>query len=197
LASFTATYFSRRVHSLIVPVPCQVSPSCLFGSLAGNAGRVDTQGIELEPSLRPWRDFRLSGNFTFLDETHRSSSPTIRPERVPKHAAAAIAQYEHTDMLRYGDKVNASLVYTFIGDRDDVDQTGAIRSHVGYHVFDAVLSYAAGITLGAVRDEEFYVRVQNLFDRNYSQNFGFKSPPINFVAGVKLDFGAAPAAPVK
>ena len=197
LASFTATYFSRRVHNLIVPVPCPFSPTCPFDTLAGNAGRVDTQGVELEPSLGPWRGFQLSGNFTLLDETHRSSSSTIRPERVPKKSASAIAQYEHAGMFRYGDKVNANLVYTFIGDRDDVDQTGTIRSHVGYHVFDAVLSYATGITLGAVHDEEFYVRVQNLFDRNYSQNFGFKSPPINFVAGVKLNFGAAQTAAVK
>jgi outer membrane receptor protein involved in Fe transport len=31
-------------------------------------------------------------------------------------------------------------------------------------------------------------RVQNLFDRNYSETFGFRSPPVNFLAGVKLDF---------
>ena len=190
LASFTATYFSRRVQSLIVPVPC---PSCLFGSQAGNAGRVDTQGIELEPSVRVWRDLRLGGNFTMLDGTHRSSSHNIRPLRVPKHSASAVAQYEHAGIFSHSDKIRTNLVYTFVGDRDDVDQMAAIRNHVGYHVFDAVVSYAPGIEWGTVRNEEFYVRIQNLFDRNYSQNFGFKSPPINFVGGIKLDF-AGPSA---
>jgi hypothetical protein len=32
------------------------------------------------------------------------------------------------------------------------------------------------------------VRLQNIFDRNYADAFGFKSPPINFVGGVKLEF---------
>jgi hypothetical protein len=30
--------------------------------------------------------------------------------------------------------------------------------------------------------------VSNLMDRRYSEAFGFRSPPINFLAGVKLDF---------
>ena len=193
LASFTATYFSRRVHSLVVPVPCPVSPTCPFGSLAGNAGRVDTQGIELEPSVRVWQDLRLGGNFTMLDGTHRSASHNIRPLRVPKHSASAVAQYEHAGLFRNSDKLRANLIYTFVGDRDDVDQMAAIRNHVGYHVFDAVVSYAPGIQWRSVGNEEIYVRIQNLFDRNYSQNFGFKSPPINFVGGIKLDF-AGPSA---
>jgi len=36
--------------------------------------------------------------------------------------------------------------------------------------------------------EEAFVRIQNLFDRNYSQAFGFPAPPINFEAGIKLGF---------
>ncbi|MBV8774872.1 MAG: TonB-dependent receptor, partial [Deltaproteobacteria bacterium] len=42
IASLTTTYFSRRVHHLIVTVPCQVGPGCEFGATAGNTGRVDT-----------------------------------------------------------------------------------------------------------------------------------------------------------
>jgi outer membrane receptor protein involved in Fe transport len=39
-----------------------------------------------------------------------------------------------------------------------------------------------------VRDEAMIARVQNLFDRNYSESFGFRSPPVNFMAGLKLYF---------
>ena len=46
-ASFTATYFSRRVHNLIVAEPCTTFPGCVE---AANAGRVDTQGVELVPT---------------------------------------------------------------------------------------------------------------------------------------------------
>jgi hypothetical protein len=39
-----------------------------------------------------------------------------------------------------------------------------------------------------VRDEEILARIQNVLDRHYSEAFGFPAPPINFLAGVKLDF---------
>lgn len=186
LASFTATYFSRRVKNLIVAVPCS---TCEFGSQAGNAGRVDTQGVELVPALYLGREFSLSGNFTVIDQTHRSSSPTIRPLRVPKRAASGLAQYSRPDNLRSGDRLAASLAYTFFGDRDDLDPPSfTIRNHAAYHRFDAVVSYAPGLRRGRLRKEEIFVRVQNLFDRNYSEALGFKAPPVNFVAGVKLDF---------
>ncbi|MGH7907648.1 MAG: TonB-dependent receptor plug domain-containing protein, partial [Candidatus Binataceae bacterium] len=69
-ASVTVTYFSRRVHDLIVTVPC---PSCRFGDEAGNAGRVDVQGVEFVPTVLLVPGLTLSGNFTWLDETHVSS----------------------------------------------------------------------------------------------------------------------------
>jgi hypothetical protein len=31
-------------------------------------------------------------------------------------------------------------------------------------------------------------KVSNLLDRHYSEAFGFPAPPVNFMAGVKLDF---------
>ena len=78
--SLTTTYFSRRVHSLIVAEPCTTFPGCVE---AANAGRVDTQGVELVPAVQLMRGLAFSGNLTFIDETHVSSSPEIRPLRVP------------------------------------------------------------------------------------------------------------------
>lgn len=184
-ASFTATYFSRRIHNLIVAVPC---PTCLYGSQAGNAGRVDTQGVEIVPALHPMRGLSLSGSLTILDETHVSPSPNIRPIRVPKYSASALVQYTHTGIWSGRDRVSASLAYSFVGDRDDIEPSGVIRSHDAYHLFDAVLSYDPGISWQTVRDEQAFVRIQNLFDRHYSQAFGFPSPPFNFVAGVRVEF---------
>jgi len=39
-----------------------------------------------------------------------------------------------------------------------------------------------------VRDEEILARIQNVLDRRYSEVFGLSAPPVNFLAGVKLDF---------
>ena len=185
-ASFTATYFSRRVHSLIVAEPCTTFPGCVE---AANAGRVDTQGVELVPAVQLMRGLAFSGNLTVIDETHVSSSPEIRPLRVPKYAAFALLTYAHKSLWKMDDAVSANLAYYFVGDRDDIHQTTAtIQNNAAYNRFDLTMAYDAGIRYGRIRGEEVYVRVQNLLDRHYNEVIGFSSPQVNFVAGVKVDF---------
>ena len=184
--SFTATYFSRRVHDLIVAAPCTTYPGCV---MAANAGRADVQGVELVPSALLLPGLTLSGNFTVIDGTHKSVSPEIRPIRVPRHSAFGLLQYERHAILRPHDGVTASLSYLFVGDRDDINPvTSAIQNHAGYHLFDLTLIYDTGVAWQRIRDEQLFARIQNLLDRNYAEALGFPSPPVNFVAGVKVDF---------
>jgi vitamin B12 transporter len=185
-ASFTATYFSRRVKNLIVAVPC---PTCLFGSQAGNAGRVDTQGVEIVPSVTIVKGLTFGGNVTVLDETHKDApGSTARPLRVAKHTASALLQYQRSGVFREHDRITANVNYIFVGDRDDITLTSGIANHSAYNRVDVVVSYALGIPLHFVRNEEAFARVSNTLDRHYSEAFGFKAPPVNFLAGVKLDF---------
>ena len=186
-ASFTSTYFSRRVHNLIVTVPVPVSPTNPFGSEAGNAGRVDVQGVEVVPSVGPFYGFRLSGGFTVLDETH-SSQVGHTPLRVPKRSAFGLFQYNNSELLLPQDKLALTLAYTFVGDREDITPAGTTANHDAFHRFDATATYDGGARWRFIRNEEVFTRVSNLFDRHYSVNFGFPAPPVNFVAGIKLDF---------
>ena len=184
--SITTTYFSRRVHSLIVAEPCTTFPGCVE---AANAGRVDTQGVELVPAVQLMRGLAFSGNLTYIDETHVSSSPEIRPLRVPKWAAFALLTYAHKALWNANDAVSANLAYYFVGDRDDLNpESSLIQNHAAYNRFDLTMTYEAGIPWRLIRNEQVYVRVQNMLDRHYAEVFGFPSPPVNFVAGVKVDF---------
>lgn len=183
--SVTATYFTRRVHNLIVTVPAPGTP---FGATAGNAGRVDTQGVEFAPTFSPISGLLMSGNFTFIDQSHVSPEPGDRPTRVPKYAASAIVQYVHTALLTDRDNATAGLEYTFVGDRDDITTVGTIANHVAYNRVDLALSYSPGMRLGWISDERMIAKVENVLDRHYAETFGFPAPPVNFVAGVKLDF---------
>jgi vitamin B12 transporter len=185
-ASLTATYFSRRVKNLIVTIPC---PKCLFGSEAGNAARVDTQGVEIVPSLTLVKGLTLSGNVTILDETHADApGSTAQPLRVAKHTASALLQYVRSGNFMPRDRITANAAYIFVGDRDDITVASTVANHQAYNRVDAVLSYATGTPLNFVHNEEAFARVSNLMDRNYSEAFGFKAPTINVMAGVKLDF---------
>lgn len=187
-ASVSVIYFSRRIHNLIVPVPCAPSPTCPFGSEAGNAGRVDTQGVEFIPALSPWHGISLSSNFTYLDETHRSEQSSSMPLRTPKYSASATLHYTHNDLLSAADAVSADFVYIFVGDRDDVSPMGTILDNPAYHLFNLTVNYSPGFQWNLVRSEQIYARIQNMFDRRYQQVLGFKSPPVNFVAGVTASF---------
>jgi len=185
-ASLTATYFSRRVKNLIVTVPC---PTCIFGSEAGNAARVDVQGVEIVPSLTLVKGLTLSGNVTVLDETHADAAgSTAAPLRVAKHTASALLQYVRSANFLPHDRITASVNYNFVGDRDDITLQSTVANHAAYSRVDAVASYAMGIPLRFVHNEEVFARVSNLMDRHYSEAFGFPAPTINVLAGVKLDF---------
>jgi vitamin B12 transporter len=195
-ASLTATYFSRRVKNLIVTVPCKVGPTCEFGSEAGNAARVDVQGVEIVPSLTIARGLTLSGNVTVLDETHVDSPLDFKkafltppqPLRVAKHAASALLEYVRSANFLPNDKFMANASYVFVGDRDDLTVESTVANHDAYNLVNAVVSYELGIPLRHVHNEEVFARVNNLMDRAYSQAFGFKAPTINVLAGIKLDF---------
>ena len=186
-ASLTATFFSRRVKNQIGTVPC---PKCVFGSEAGNASRVDTQGVEVVPSVTIVKGLTLSGNVTVLDQTHvNSPGATADPDlRVAKHTASALLEYVRSGNFLPDDKFMANASYVFVGDRDDLTTESTIANHDAYNLVNAVVSYELGIPLNHVHNEEIFARVNNLMDRAYSQAFGFKAPTINVLAGVKLDF---------
>jgi outer membrane receptor protein involved in Fe transport len=180
------------VRNQIVTVPCKFdAKTCLFGAHPGNAERVDTQGVEIVPSIQPIRGLTLGGSVTILDETHavaRNVIPRPQPLRVPKYSAQALIEYTHRELLRSEDRLTTALAYTFVGDRDDITTTSTIANHDAYHRFDLAVAYSPGIRWRAVRNEEVFTRIQNLFDRHYSEAFGFRAPPVNFVAGVKVEF---------
>ncbi len=187
-ASLTTTYFSRRVHHLIVTVPCPVGPGCQFGATAANTGRVDTQGVEIVPAWEPGYGLRLAGNVTILDETHVSPEPDIRPLRVPKYSASAVTECNRHSLLRSGDHLTLAIMYMFVVDRDDITPTGTIANHDAYHRVDFAFSYSPGVKWRQIDSLEVLGKIQNLLDRHYSEAFGFPAPPINFVAGLRLTF---------
>jgi hypothetical protein len=57
----------------------------------------------------------------------------------------------------------------------------------GYHLFNLTVSYKLGSGyVPHLSDEEAFVRIQNLFNRHYSQAFGFPATTINFETGLKI-----------
>ena len=145
------------------------------------------QGVEIVPSVGPFYGFSLSGGFTVLDETH-SSQFGHTPLRVPKRSAYGIAQYNHSALLLPRDKIALTLAYTFVGDREDITLPAAPRITTPIIASMRPRPTTRGCCGDSSPTRKYSRRVSNVFDRNYSVNFGFPAPPVNFVAGIKLEF---------
>jgi vitamin B12 transporter len=185
-ASITTTYFSRRIHNLIADESCSSFPGCVEPE---NIGRADMQGVEVVPAVYPIKGLSLSGSFTALDSTHAPLVAGLQPLRVPKHSATAVAQYKMGDLFNRGDLFIAAMSYQFVGDREDIQSQSPFgdENHGSYQLFNLTLSYKLGEgSVPYLNHEEAFVRIQNLFDRHYSQDFGFPAPPVNYEAGIKI-----------
>jgi outer membrane cobalamin receptor len=53
---------------------------------------------------------------------------------------------------------------------------------------DMAVSYSFPVNILSFSRLTVYSKIQNLFDRNYQEVLGFRSPPLNYFAGIRLTF---------
>jgi vitamin B12 transporter len=182
LFSLEAVYFDRRVKGLIEGVV--IDPD-KFIFQAQNKGRVDIQGVEVIPVLRPLPDLTLSGSFMFLDFVTSDGKLLRRPsERGTLHA-----NYLRRDLWWENDHLNVHLGLRVVGDRDDIDPpSGATITNGMFATTNLAISYAFPSTLTPLSEVTVYGKIENLFDREYEEVRGFRSPPLNYLIGMKATF---------
>lgn len=179
--SLEAVYFNRRVKGLIEGV--LVDPDN-FIFKAQNKGRVDIQGVEVIPVLRVIPGLTVSGNFTFLDFDTQDGKLLRRPT---KHGSVSI-NYERRGLSWSDDLLNLHLNVNVVGERDDVDPARGPRTNPMFARTNFAASYSFAPSSFAGARLSVYTRVENLFDRNYQEVLGFRSPPLNYIAGVRVTF---------
>jgi vitamin B12 transporter len=180
--SLEAAYFDRRVKGLIEGVVIDAEN---FIFQAQNKGRVDIRGVEVIPVLRPLPDLILSGSFMFLDFETGDGKLLRRPsERGTLHA-----NYQRRNLLWSDDLLNLHLGLRVVGDRDDIDPlSGAARTNSMFATTNVAVSYSFPSTLSTLSQMTLYGKIENLFDRNYQEVLGFRSPLLNYLVGVRMTF---------
>lgn len=180
--SLEAVYFSRRVKGLIEGV--LVDPDN-FIFLAQNKGRADVQGVEIIPVLRLSPDFTASGYFTFLD----FDTVDERLLRRPRTHGAVQLNYQAPLLPGGDDLLNVYLSVKVIGDRDDIDpRQGRPGTNPMFARTDVAVSYLFPSLGEAFPRMTIYGKIENLFDRNYQEVLGFRSPPLNYLVGIRATF---------
>lgn len=181
LGDLSVTYFDSRFEDLIAFVGG--SPSFR------NVQAAKASGIELTARIRPGLGFTISASYTFL-ETKVLDNGGVGGTELPQ-GAPLVRRPKHAGSLAIGhswDRLRANITAIFVGDRQDLDFRAFPAARVtlpAYTKVDATLSYLLLKDRSHLRELSLFGRVQNLFDAQYEEVFGFSAPGITFLLGVK------------
>jgi outer membrane receptor protein involved in Fe transport len=186
-----ATYFYNRYYDLIVSLGGSLTALSHFTT--GNLANSRSQGAEFSARMRPSHWLFITGSYTLLRTGILSldNSINLAPNpfkvgeallRVPNNSGSLTAAFTRG-------KVNADIVGYFRGSELDVDPSygagGGLFQNSGYANLGVNLNYAVS------RWFTVYGNLRNALNEHYEEIFGFPSPHLNFVAGIKLKFRAA------
>jgi len=179
------TYFYNRFYDLIVTLGGSLSQLGLYQT--GNIANSRAQGAEFAAKLRPARWVFVTGWYTRLKSEILSlnGSANLAPApfqagqellRRPADSGAVVATITHG-------KVAVDLTGYFRGSVLDVEPllgaTNGLYRNPGYANVGINVNYALGRGLTAYGD------LRNALNRHYEEVFGYPSPRLNFVAGMK------------
>lgn len=179
------TYFYNRYYDLIVTL--RGSLASLGRYQSANLANSRAHGAEFSASLRPARWVFVTGSYTLLGTRILSVDGSVNQAPLP---------YTVGQPLTRRPENTGSLVATFTRSRLTADLTGYFRGKAlfeepglgasnglfwnsGYANMGVNLNYviAGGLTV--------YGSLRNALNRHYEEVFGFPSPRINFITGLK------------
>jgi len=198
-----ATYFTRRTKDLIQfalvdPVLCPnpaAGPATFFNPC--NVGRADVSGVEAALKVGPFSGASLHGTYTYLDweMSQKPGFPPLSPslktlQRRPHNRMATTVNYQRASVLGRGDQLDVTINIIFVGERHDLDPFTFqdVNDQPSYSRTDVAFRYDMPCPRHEAYRLSWFARVQNLLDRKYDEVRGFRSPPINVLAGVRLMF---------
>jgi vitamin B12 transporter len=184
-------YFTRRTKNLI-----QSAQTAPLTFVTANAARADVSGPEATLSVGPLFGFSLRGTYAYLDwNIIERPGFTLLPaaktlERRPHNRMATMVTYSRDDLVRAADHFVANVNVVFVGERHDLDPFTFqdVDDQASYTRTDLALRYDTRSPWQAAQRVGWFARVQNVFDRNYDEVRGLKSPPINVLAGAEVTF---------
>jgi vitamin B12 transporter len=173
------TFFHREVSDLIGtgPTPDPTDPA--FCLRAENLGKARFDGVEWSMDIKLFSFLSLGGNYTYLDwDTANGTLP-----RRPRHRG-------NINLNFFYERFRMNLDANMVGRRDDTDSvTGANITKRSYVKFDLAGSYQLPLRIPLTKDVSVFGKIENLFNRKYEEADGFRARPLNFLLGIRANFG--------
>lgn len=165
--SFGATYFSNSYENMID----------WDSGKYNNIGRVETSGFEVETAFRPIQQLQFKLNYTYLDTKDKQTDKELL--RRPHHQLGFNTHWQITS------KADLNLKLRYTSERKDLYYQGWIPVEVendAYVKVDLLNSYKLSDNLS------LFVKIENLFDKNYQEIVGYSMPGRSFYGGIKGRF---------
>jgi vitamin B12 transporter len=185
-AELSLTYFSADYKNLVAFVS-GCTPNFL------NIPSARAKGVEVGVRTFLSEELSVGGTYTYLDTKVMDAGPSggtlfVRGKpllRRPENSGAFILNYMR-------DRLTATFAVTLKGhavDRDFfADRSGKRVRLSGYTKADLALSYRVLESQWGMRSLTIESLVQNLFDQDYEEVFGFSTAGLNFLLGFRAEF---------
>jgi len=185
LLTLDATYFHNRYYDLIVTLGGSLTALSHFQS--ANLANSQAQGAELSARLRPARWMLVTGSYTLLKTRILSLDGSSSQAPLPFTVGQQLTRRPEN---------SGNVVATFTRGRLAADLSGYFRGRTLYEepYFGASngLFWNPGFTNAGVNlnytvghSVTAYDHLRNALNRQYEEVFGYPSPKLNFVAGLK------------
>jgi vitamin B12 transporter len=162
------TWYFTRVDDLIQTVSLTSTRS-----EAQNIGEARMTGVEVAFRLRPWDALQCLGTWTYTDAIDRSTKDKL--VRIPAQQVGVDVEYAFWQRWRL------NLRTTLVSHQEESTATNARRRVKAYGTVDA------GLTVQVTKALSVYGRIENLFNRRYSEVLGFPAPGTLFFIGGKVE----------
>jgi len=170
--SIGATYFSNKFTDMFG------FDAVTFKTI--NINKAETSGAEVYVKIKPSNKLEVKLNYTYtkaIDKMPGSADFNKKLVRRPTDKAGLYVSYSFQNAFN----INAEVIY--VGEREDMDFSTYTRVEMkNYKLVNLAAHYNV---LGFLR---LNFRLDNLFDADYEEVFGYATPGRSFYGGLSLNF---------
>lgn len=142
-------------------------------------GTSERQGVEIAASVTLFDQVSASATYTYTDAMEPNGAVEVRR---PEHAASLFVEYAFLE-----DRARVFLDLIYNGEMEDLEFINATpRTRV---TLDSYTVVNIGGSYDINDSVEVFGRVENLFDEDYEEVFGFNTQGVTAFAGIKGTFG--------
>ena len=173
------TYFNQDLTNEIATV---FDPDTFFSSPINRDGKSKRQGVEVSATVNFFNGLTTTATYTYTDATDQTiaGGPRLREVRRPEHAGSLSAAYTF-----YEDRARVFGEVVFNGKMEDLAFVPSLPPRV---TLDSYTVVNVGGSFKFNERLEAFGRVENLFDEDYQEVFGYNTQGTTAFLGLKGTF---------